>query len=123
GTATGWTLGQLWPLTLTLYNGAGGNLLSYVTASSPVKIETIVLGTVTRPGGAYGAEIVNQLPPGLLEPLPGDTAETVNLRVHLNGAPGWLRSTNCAPHALAVNFSFAYTNGQTISVGGNLRCV
>lgn len=123
GTATGWTLGQLWPLTLTLYNGPGGNLVSYVTASTPVKIETIVPGTVSRPGGSYGVEIVNTLPAGLLEPLPGDTAQTVNLRVHINGSSGWLRSTNCAPHALAVNFRFNYTNGQTISVGGALNCV
>jgi hypothetical protein len=123
GSATGWTLGQLWPLSLTLYNGPGGNLLSYVTASSPVKIETIVQGTVSKPGGPYGEEIVNTLPAELLEPLPGDVAQTVNLHVHLNGNSGWLRSTNCAPHALAVNFSFNYTNGQTISVGGNLRCL
>ena len=123
GTATGWTLGQLWPLTLTLYNGPGGNLLSYVTASTPVKIETIVPGTVSHPGGSYGVEIVNTLPAELLEPLPGDPAQTVNLRVHINGSSGWLRSTNCAPHALAVNFRFNYTNGQTISIGGALNCL
>jgi hypothetical protein len=124
GSATGWTLGQLWPITLQLYNGPGGNLLSYITASSPVKIETVVEGTVTRPsGGAYGEEIANTIPQGLLEPLPGDQAQTVNLHVHVTGSSGWLRSTNCAPHALSVDFRFAYTNGQTISVGGNLSCV
>jgi hypothetical protein len=123
GNATGWTLGQLWPLTLTLFNGPGGNLVSYVTASDPVKIETVVEGHVTRPGGPYGEEITNTIPQGLLEPLPGDSAQTVNLRVHVSGSSGWLRSTNCAPHALAVNFRFSYTNGQTISVGGNLSCL
>lgn len=123
GTATGWTLGQLWPITLTLYNGPGGNLLVYVTATTPVKIETVIEGHVTRPGGAYGEEIVSTVPQELLEPLPGDTAQTVNLRVHVNGKSGWLRSSNCAPHALAVNFRFAYTNGQTFSVGGSLNCV
>jgi len=123
GRATGWTLGQLWPLTLTLYNGPGGNLISYVTASSPVRIETIVPGAVRNPGGSYGEEIVNTLPLGLLEPLPGDTAQTVNLNVHINGSSGWLRSTNCAPRALAVNFRFAFTNGQTLAVGGKLRCI
>jgi hypothetical protein len=123
GNATGWTLGQLWPLTLTLYNGPGGNLLSYVTANSPVKIETVVPGTVTRPaGGTYGEEIANELPSGLLEPLPGDPAETVALHVTITASSGWLRSSNCAPRELAVNFSFAYTNGQTISVGGHLTC-
>jgi hypothetical protein len=123
GSATGWTLGQLWPLTLTLYNGPGGNLLTYVTATTPVKIETVVEGHVTRPGGPYGQEIAATIPQALLEPLPGDTAQTVNLRVHVSAKSGWLRSTNCAPHALAVNFRFAYTNGQTISIGGNLSCV
>jgi hypothetical protein len=123
GNATGWTLGQLWPLTLTLYNGPSGALLSYVTATSPVKIETVVEGHITQPGGPYGEEIANTIPPGLLEPLPGDTAQTVNLHVHVTGASGWLRSSNCAPHALAVDFRFSYTNGQTISIGGNLSCV
>jgi len=123
GSATGWTLGQLWPLTLTLYNGPGGSLLSYVTATSPVKIETVVEGHVTSPGGPYGEEITNTIPQGLLEPLPGDTAQTVNLNVHVTAKSGWLRSTNCAPHALAVNFKFSYTNGQTLSIGGNLNCV
>jgi len=124
GTATGWTLGQLWPLTLSLYNGPGGNLLSYVTASTPVKIETVVEGHVsTPPGGTYGEEIANTIPSGLLEPLPGDPAQTVNLRVHVTGSSGWLRSTNCAPRALAVNFRFSYTNGQTLSIGGNLKCI
>jgi hypothetical protein len=123
GSATGWTLGQLWPLTLNLYNGPGGNLESYVTASTPVKIETVVEGHVTRPGGPYGQEIENTIPQGLLEPLPGDTAQTVNLRVRVTAKSGWLRSSNCSPHALAVNFRFSYTNGQTISIGGNLNCV
>jgi hypothetical protein len=123
GTSTGWTLGQLWPLTLTLYNGPGGNLSSYVTATSPVKIETVVEGHVTRPGGPYGEEIANTIPQGLLEPLPGDTAQLVNLHVHVTAKSGWLRSTNCAPHALAVNFKFSYTNGQTLAIGGNLNCV
>jgi hypothetical protein len=124
GNATGWTLGQLWPLTLTLYNGPHGSMLSYVTASTPVKIETVVEGTIKQPGGGtYGEEIANTIPPALLEPLPGDPAQTVNLHVRVSGASGWLRSNNCAPHALAVNFRFSYTNGQTISVGGNLACI
>jgi hypothetical protein len=123
GTSTGWTLGQLWPLTLTLYNGPGGSLLSYVTATSPVKIETVVEGHVTSPGGPYGEEVAATIPQGLLEPLPGDTAQLVNLHVQVTAKSGWLRSTNCAPHALAVNFKFSYTNGQTLAVGGNLNCV
>ncbi len=73
GSATGWTLGQLWPLTLTFYNGPGGNLLSYVTATTPVKIETVVEGHVMKPaGGTYGEEIVATIPSALLEPLPGE---------------------------------------------------
>ena len=123
GSSTGWTLGQLWPLTLSLYNGPSGSLLSYVTATSPVKIETVVEGHITSPGSPYGEEVANTIPQGLLEPLPGDTAQLVNLHVHVTAKSGWLRSTNCAPHALAVNFKFSYTNGQTLAVGGNLNCV
>ena len=54
GSATGWTLGQLWPLALSLYNGPAGNLLSYVTATSPVKIETVVEGQVRGPAVPTG---------------------------------------------------------------------
>ena len=78
----------------------GSTLRLYSTSA----LTAIVEGHVTRPGGPYGQEIAATIPQALLEPLPGDTAQTVNLHVHVTGKSGWLRSTNCAPHSLAVNF-------------------
>jgi hypothetical protein len=124
GEAAGYTLGVVEPIKLTLYNGPGGSLLSYVVGLDPVSIQIVVQGAVTRPpGGDYGQQISFTIPQGLLEPLPEDQAWVLSLRTRLTGRVGWLRSSSCPPHGWSFQASFGYTNQQTITVGASATCL
>jgi hypothetical protein len=123
GTANGYTLGVVEPLKLLLYNGPHAQLLTYVLGTSPVSIQVVVSGRITRPAGPYGQELRFTIPPDLLEPLPGDPAWLLNLHARLFGKVGWLRSSSCPPHGWSLKAKFGYTNGQTLAVGANLTCL
>ncbi|HEY7933156.1 MAG TPA: hypothetical protein VID48_04955 [Solirubrobacteraceae bacterium] len=122
GTSTGYTLGVVEPLKLLLYNGPGGTLLTYVVGLDPVSIQTVVSGSVSKPGGSYGQQFSFTIPHGLLEPLPEDQAWLLTLHAHVLGKSGWLRSTSCPPHGWSFQARFGYTNGQTITIGASAEC-
>jgi hypothetical protein len=123
GQSTGYTLGVVEPLKLLIYNGPGGSLLTYVVGFSPVSIQEVVQGTVTRPGGRYGQQLSFTIPHGLLEPLPEDPAWLLTLNATLSGKVGWLRSTNCPPHGWSEAAKLGYTNGQSLTLAATLACV
>jgi hypothetical protein len=124
GTSTGYTLGVVEPLKLLLYNGPGASLLTYVVGFSPVSIQIVVQGSVTRPaGGKYGQQLSFTIPHELLEPLPEDPAWLLTLNATLSGKAGWLRSTNCPPHGWSEAAKLGYTNGQSLSLAATLACV
>jgi hypothetical protein len=124
GEASGYTLGVVEPIKLTLYNGPHATLLSYVVGVDPVSIQIVVQGSVAPShSSAYGQELAFTIPHGLLEPLPEGQAWLLALHTHLSGAAGWLRSTSCPPHGWAFQARFGFTNGQSITVGASAECV
>jgi hypothetical protein len=126
GTALGYTIlgGQfvLEHLTLTIFNGPGGSLVTWVEGVSPVVIETAVPGLLSKPSG-YGQELSFTIPQGLLEPLPGAPGWLQKLNARLSGKAGWLRTSSCPPHPWSLKAELGYTNGQAISLQARLECV
>jgi hypothetical protein len=109
-------------LTLTLFNGPGGSLLTWVLGKTPVSIEVVVQGVITKASG-YGQEFSFTIPHGLLEPLPGAPGWLQTLNAHLSGKAGWLRTTSCPQHPWSLKAEIGYTNGQGISLQTHLACV
>lgn len=109
-------------LALTMFNGPGGGLLTWIEGSKPVNIEELVAGVITAPKD-YGQELAFTIPNGLLEPLPGAHGWLVELNATLSGKVGWLRTTSCPPHPWTLAAAFGYTNGQGIAVKTKLACM
>lgn len=108
-------------LTLTMFNGPGGGLLTFVEGKSPVQIEEVVTGVITAPQG-YGKELAFTIPHGLLEPLPQAPGWLQTLNAHLSGSVGWLRTTSCPPHPWHLKAQLGYTNGEGITIETQLAC-
>lgn len=125
GTATGYTIlgGQfvIEHLTVTLVNGPHAELLSWVEGRTPVVIEQVVEGAISKPH-PFGEEMSFTLPHGLLEPVPGAAGWLQTLDAHLSAKPGWLRTTSCPPHPWALKAELAYENGQGTTIETRLRC-
>lgn len=126
GTAIGYTIlgGQfvIEHLTVSIFNGPGGVLLTWVEGRSPVEIEEIVEGKITKPHG-FGEEMSFTIPHGLLEPLPGAPGWMQTLDATLSGKAGWLRTTSCPEHPYKLKAELGYLNGQGTSIEATLKCV
>lgn len=108
-------------LNVTLLNGPTANLLSWVEGHTPVAIEEIVEGRITKPSG-YGEEMQFTIPHGLLEPLPGAPGWLQTLSAHLTAKAGWLRTTSCPPHPWSLKAELGYENGQGTTIETKIRC-
>ena len=126
GTALGYTiLGAQFVeehLTLTLVNGPGGSLLTWVAGETPVSIEVVVTGVIAKPPG-YGQELSFTIPHGLLEPLPGAPGWLQTMTATLSGKSGWLRSTSCPEHPWALGGELGFTNGQAVGFRATVKCL
>lgn len=126
GRATGYTIlgGQfvIEHLAVTLFNGPTANLLSWVEGRTPVAIEQIVEGVITKPAG-FGEEMSFTIPHGLLEPLPGAPGWLQTLEAHLSGTAGWLRTSSCPEHPWSLKAELDYQSGQGTSIETRLQCV
>jgi hypothetical protein len=125
GTATGYTIlgGDfvVEHLKVSVLNGPKGALLSWVEGRTPVEIEEVVEGVITKPRG-YGEQMSFTIPNGLLEPLPGAPGWMQRLEARISAKSGWLRSTSCPPHPWSLKAELGYTDGQGIEIAARLKC-
>jgi hypothetical protein len=123
GTAKATTLGVTQNITMTMWNGPGGKtLLVHVLGFSPVAIDLVMQGIVTRPGGKFGQQLDFILPENLVHPIPGATAGLFHLDATMSGKIGWLRSTSCPPTGWSVRAALSYEGGASLATGADLSC-
>lgn len=115
-------------LTIDIFNGPKGRLLSWVEGKSPVAIEEVVEGIITKPKG-YGLQMAFTIPRGLLEPLIGASGWLQSLHAELSGKAGWLRTSSCPEHpwSLKANLGFTALQGEDalrgITLETKIACV
>jgi len=123
GTARGYIYESYEPLTIDLFNG-GGALLAHVRGTSPVSIDVVVRGTVTRPRDhRYGRQLSFPFPDALIYPVPGSTAALVSMSARLFGRAGWLRSRSCPPTGWSLGAELTDVSGALTHIDADLRCV
>ena len=72
GTAAGEALGLVQHLTVDIYNGPGGNKVELlVRGSTPLVINSVIEGTLTKGTGKYGWHLKVPVPDDLQQPAPG----------------------------------------------------
>lgn len=132
GTSIGYTIlgGQFVEehLKLTMVNGPKASLLSWVEGRTPVSIEEIVEGVITKTSG-FGLKMSFTIPHGLLEPVPGAPGWLHNLNANISGKSGWLRSSSCPTHPWSLKAEFGYAplpeaNGlAAMTIESKIGCV
>jgi hypothetical protein len=126
GIAKGYIYETIEPMSVTMYNGTGGTnvLLAHIVGTSPVSIDAVVVGKVTKPkGGKYGQQLYFPFPPSLIYPVPGSTASMVYLSARLPGKYGWLRSKSCPPTGWSLGAELGDVSGSITHIDADLKCV
>jgi hypothetical protein len=130
GTASGVALGATEHLTVTEYNGPGGNSIELlVDGSSPLQIHSTIEGKLTKDTGLYGYKLTVPIPAGLQQPAPSVFATLTDFNTHTSGkAKGtdkkpYIGLVGC-PASKKLNFKgdFTYTDGTSKSATATVPC-
>lgn len=120
GTALALAAGLKEQLKVTAYNGSDGHsLLLRVQGEHPLPINEVIVGELTKAGGAYGSKLTLDIPKGLQQPAPGAWATLLDFNVTVKGGNAGaplLGVTSMPKGGLKVGGAFTYTDGTTQSV-------
>jgi hypothetical protein len=129
GSAQGTALGQTENLTVTAFNGPGGNKVElYVQGTAPLAINSTIEGTLKNASGQYGKKLVVPIPANLQQPLNGVYATltkfqtTVYKTKTVNGKKvGYVSTTGCK-RKWFFKGDFVFTDGSTANASTTVRC-
>jgi hypothetical protein len=117
GSAQGNALGQTENLTVTAFNGAKGKqLLLYVQGSSPLSINSTIVGTVKKDTGKYGYKLDVAIPANLQQPLTGVYATLTRFDTTIGakkGKLGYVESTKCSKKTWNWGADLTFTDGTS----------
>ena len=128
GKATGNALGQTENLTVTAFNGPGGNKLElHVVGSAPLVIDSVIEGTLKSDTGKFGKKLVVKIPENLQQPLTGVFATLTDFQVTVKGTGAkkvpFIGLKGC-PSNKKLNFKsdLTYTDGSKKSATTTTNC-
>lgn len=130
GTATGTALGATEHLTVTEYNGPGGNSIElHVQGSSPLTIDSVIEGKLSKDTGLFGYKLTVPIPQGLQQPAPSVYATLLDFNTHTNGImkgrnkKPYIGLVGC-PASKKLNFAgdFTYTDGTSKTATTTVPC-
>jgi hypothetical protein len=126
GKATGNALGQTENLTVTAYNGPGGNKLElHVVGSAPLVIDSVIEGTLSSDSGLYGKKLSVTIPDNLQQPLTGVFATLTDFQVSLKGgstAKPFIGLKGCTGGKVNMKVDLTYTDNTTQSATATAPC-
>jgi hypothetical protein len=126
GKATGSALGQTENLTVTAFNGPGGNKLElHVVGSSPLVIDSVIEGVLVSDSGLYGKKLTVEIPENLQQPLTGVFATLTDFQVSLKGGTAskpYIGLKGCSGGKLNMKVDLTYTDGTSQSATATAPC-
>jgi hypothetical protein len=129
GKATGVALGQTENLTVTAFNGPGGNKLElHVVGNAPLVIDSVIEGTLATDQGIYGKKLSVTIPDNLQQPLTGVFATLTDFQVTLKGKgstkkPYYIGLKGCsAGKKINMKVDLEYTDGTSQSATATTPC-
>src|SRR3954469_10730996 len=115
GSATGLALGQTENLTVTAFNGQGSKqLLLYVQGSTPLQINSTIVGTLKSDTGKYGNKLDVAIPPNLQQPLTGVFATLTKFDTTIGGKRAgkkYVDSIGCLKNKRNWGADLTFTDG------------
>ncbi len=73
-------------LTLNAYNGKGGQFLIHLVGKTPLPINSVIIGKLSKDRGKYGYKLSVNVPPNLQQPAPGVYATLTSFITKVNGS-------------------------------------
>jgi hypothetical protein len=114
GVAAGVALGATENLTVTAYNGPGGNKLELlVDGSTPLPIHEVIEGVLQKDTGLYGNKLVVKIPDHLQQPAPGAYATLEEFDTTINAVTGkkkapYVGIASCKTKSIAFAVDYIY---------------
>jgi hypothetical protein len=128
GKAAGTALGLTENLTVTAYNGPGGNKLELlVDGSTPLQIHSVIEGVLSSDKAPYGKKLSVHVPDNLQQPAPGAYATLVQFDTTINRVLGkkkkpYVGIASCKTKKVAFGVDYKYTDGTTKSTTTTAKC-
>lgn len=126
GTAAGKALGLTENLTVVAYNGPSGkSLLMRVKGSTPLQIDEVLVGKLTKGSGKYGTKMTVPIPAGLQQPAPGAFATLTDFNLTLKAGTKtkpFVAMSGCPTGGLNVGGVFSFTDGTSQTVSAKAAC-
>jgi hypothetical protein len=127
GSATGMALGLTENLTVTAYNGPGGNKLELlVDGQAPLQIHSVIEGKLQADSGQFGKKLVVAIPETLQQPAPGAFATLTDFRTTVKGTGSkkrpYIGLSGCSKKTLNYKSDFVFTDGTTSTASATSKC-
>ena len=128
GSATGSALGLTENLTVTAYNGPGGNKLELlVDGATPLQIHSVIEGILSSDSAPYGKKLSVHVPDNLQQPAPGAYATLVQFDTTINRVLGkkkkpYVGINSCKTKKMAFAVDYKYTDGTSKSTTTTGTC-
>jgi hypothetical protein len=127
GSATGVALGLTENLTVTAYNGPGGNKLELlVDGQSPLQIHSVIEGKLQSDSGKFGKKLVVAIPETLQQPAPGAFATLTDFKTTVKGTGSknrpFIGLAGCTKKTLNYKSDFVFTDGSTSTASTTSKC-
>ena len=111
-------LGLTENLTVTAYNGPGGNKLELlVDGQAPLQIHSVIEGKLQSDSGKFGKKLVVAIPENLQQPAPGAYATLTDFKTVVKGTGSKKRPfiglSGCTKKTLNYKTDFVFTDGTT----------
>lgn len=116
-------------LKITAYNGKGYALLLHIEGSSPLRIDSVLRGTIRSGDGQYGMSLLNEVPENLQQPVAGvfTTVTEFSLKVDkkrkIKGKTvSYISTAGCSGGRWPFQATVTYRDGRTESGSTSSRC-
>jgi hypothetical protein len=127
GSATGSALGLTENLTVTAYNGPGGNKLELlVDGTSPLTIHDVIEGKLLSDSGKFGKKLSVAIPDSLQQPAPGAFATLTDFKTSVKGTGSkkrpYIGLAGCTKKKLNFKSDFVFTDNTTATATTTSKC-
>lgn len=116
-------------LDLSAYNGTGYRLLMLVEGTSPLRIDSVLEGTIRSADGPYGMALLSEVPENLQQPVTGVFATVTEFRLRINATRrirgkkiGYFNTAGCRGGRWPLQVTVTYRGGSTESGRTSARC-
>ncbi|MBJ7521971.1 MAG: hypothetical protein JHC84_19885 [Solirubrobacteraceae bacterium] len=116
-------------LKLTAFNGKGYRLLLLVEGSSPLRIDSVLQGTIRSGEGQYGMSLLNEVPDNLQQPVPGVFTTVTEFQLKVDAkrkikgkTVSYIATAGCSGGKWPFEATVTYRGGKTESGRASARC-